>query len=505
MEWLVLLAALLIVGAPVAGGVLARRGPAAAAGRVATASGVVALVTAGLLLALVAVHGRAVAQLPLGHDPAIGVTLLADGISATVALLVSFIGWVVLRFSRRHLAGEPREPFYYSWLCFTLAAVLALVLAGNLLVLLLAWIATSTALHQLLLHYRERPAAWFAARKKFVISRLGDLSLIGALILIWRECGTWDLTALFAHAASGADLSTACVLLALGAAMKSAQVPFHSWLPDTLETPTPVSALMHAGIINAGGYLIIRLSPLFVHATAALTLLAIVGAVTAAFGAIVMLTQPTVKRSLAYSTIGQMGFMLLECGLGAFGLALVHLCAHAVYKAHAFLSAGSTVGTLARRAVPLRPRPALAAGAVALALTTAAILLGGPLHRGELLLFAIAGLSVAYGLARYWSVLAHPGAVARGVGLTSLLLALLVVLHAAVAPHFPTAPTLPSSVLIFVALVFLGLLILQAGLGQAVRFPALRSFYVHVLNGFYLGTFANRLLRRLWPKAVPAA
>src|SRR5690606_5255778 len=134
-------------------------------------------------------------------------------------------------------------------------------------------------------------------------------------------------------------------LIICGALLKSAQFPFHTWLPDTMGTPTPVSTLMHAGIINAGGYLVIRLSPLLVENTTAMLFLATIGAVTLASASLVMLTQTSVKRMLAYSTIAQMGFMLLQCGLGAYALAVLHLIAHSLYKAHAFLSSGSTVAT----------------------------------------------------------------------------------------------------------------------------------------------------------------
>ena len=138
-------------------------------------------------------------------------------------------------------------------------------------------------------------------------------------------------------------MNVAGFLLVAGAITKSAQFPFHTWLPQTMETPTPVSALMHAGIVNAGGYLIIRTSPLVSLTPWALTMLAIIGGVTACFAAVVMLTQTSVKKSLAYSTIAQMGFMMLQCGLGAFSAAMLHILAHSLYKAHAFLSSGSVI------------------------------------------------------------------------------------------------------------------------------------------------------------------
>jgi len=179
--------------------------------------------------------------------------------------------------------------------------------------------------------------------------------------------------------ASGANSS--CVaplafLLVIAASLESAQFPFHSWLPDTMETPTPVSALMHAGIINAGGFLVVRLSPILINAPAALNTLAIVGAFTALFASVVMLTQTSVKRSLAYSTIAQMGFMMLQCGLGAFALATLHLVAHSLYKAHAFLSSGSVVA-LKKAAWTPAERPAAHPGILVLTLATAVALTFG--------------------------------------------------------------------------------------------------------------------------------
>ncbi len=135
----------------------------------------------------------------------------------------------------------------------------------------------------------------------------------------------------------------ACMLLVFGAITKSAQFPFHTWLPLTLETPTPVSALMHAGIVNGGGYLMIRMSPLVGEVPWAMTTLAIFGAVTACYASVVMLTQTSVKNFLAYSTIAQMGFMILQCGLGAYPAAMLHIIAHSLYKAYAFLNSGSVI------------------------------------------------------------------------------------------------------------------------------------------------------------------
>lgn len=441
----------------------------------------------------------------------VAVTLKFDVVSAVMALLVSFLGLIVIRFSRHYLAGDPKQARFFSWLSLTLGAVLTLVLSGNLLLLALAWVATSLFLHRLLLHYPERSGAVFSARKKFVVSRLGDLCMAGALGLVYQNFGTWEFDSLFAAAAAGntAGLPETGFLLAACAALKSAQFPFHSWLPDTMETPTPVSAFMHAGIINAGGFLIVRLSPLFIHAHAAMQALAILGTLTAAFGAIVMLAQPSVKRALAYSTIAQMGFMLLQCGFGAFGLALLHIVAHSLYKAHAFLNAGSTIGSVPRAAIPLKT-PALTLGLLASGLlvaagSTALAILEPGAHQAGVFSVVLA-LALGYGLARAWSAGADRKtaimtlAAACGIALAAFTL------HAAAGLLHHTLPvaSAPSWLAWVAGSTFTALFLFQTILWRAGRHPLGRAMYVHALNGFYIGTWANRMLARLWPRETTA-
>lgn len=493
-------------GLPLAAGLLARRCAPLAAGRLAAGAALGATALAVLAVAALALQGPHTARwAPWGVDAALAVALRLDAVSATMLLLITFLGVVVLRYSRTYLAGDPTQARFLSWLSLTLGAVLVLVLAGHLLLLAAAWVATSLCLHRLLLHYPERPGAVLAARKKFVLSRVGDACLVLAALLLYRQFGTFDLARLFAALASGAGsgLAPAAGLLALCAMLKSAQFPFHSWLPDTMETPTPVSALMHAGIVNAGGFLVVRLAPLFAAAPLASYSLVVVGAVTAAFGALVMLAQPSVKRALAWSTIAQMGFMLLQCGLGAYGLALLHICAHSLYKAHAFLTAGSTIGAAPRAALPLQTR-ALAVGLLAGGLLVAISALaarGVSPHSG--LFGVVLGLAVAYVIARAWSAGGGVRVFARGVAVALLVTALSVALHVAAASWFRDLPSVqpPGSLLVGVGAVFAGLFLIQATLWRAGRHAWSRRLYVHVLNGFYLGALFHRLLASLWPQS----
>lgn len=298
------------------------------------------------LLAIAVVQGQT-----LYANPAAPHWIGVDSLSGVLLVVVTTIGSVVTRYSVRYLEDDPEQSRFMRMLAATLTSVILMLTSRNLIVFFMAWVGTSYFLHQLLTHFSDRKPAIEAARQKFWISRLGDALLLVAFALFYQAFGTFHFEEIASKAADSAFMAgldtqwmyTACVFLVVGAMSKSAQFPFHFWLPKTMETPTPVSALMHAGIINAGGYLVIRMSPVLTQFPHSLDFLAIMGGFTAVFGALIMLTQTDVKRNLAYSTISQMGFMMLQCGLGAFAVATLHIVGHAFYKAYAFLSAGSVV------------------------------------------------------------------------------------------------------------------------------------------------------------------
>ena len=493
---------------PLSAGLIARVSPPTTAGKISAYTAALAALLSTIAAIVLIQNGPITARwVPAGNE-AFALSLRLDTISAVMVLLVSFLGTVVLRFSRHYLSGDLAQARFFSWMSLTLASVLTLVLSGHMLLILAAWISSSLCLHRLLLHYPGRAGAIFSARKKFVVSRLGDLCLLTASILLYKAYGTWELDRLFAAIATGqtAALPIVGFLLATCAALKSAQFPFHSWLPDTMETPTPVSAFMHAGIINAGGFLVVRLSPIFAHTPGALNLLAVLGALTAAFGAVVMLAQPSVKRALAYSTIAQMGFMMLQCGLGAFGLALLHIVAHSLYKAHAFLTAGSTIGLVPRAAIPLKTS-ALTLGLLGGALLVTGLATGlqaalpsAPVHLGVFGLVLI--FALAYGLARAWSSGGGLPTALRGIGVAAVIACAGLTLHAGATTVFKHLPavTPPPALLAVVGAIFTALFIFQALLWRAGHYGLGRRLYVHALNGFYLGTYANRFLGLLWPK-----
>jgi NAD(P)H-quinone oxidoreductase subunit 5 len=450
----------------------------------------------------------------------LGFGIYYDGVTALMLTLVSFVGVIVSRFSIRYLDGEAMQGRYFRWLGFTVGAVSLMVIAGNLLLFFVAWVMTSFGLHQLLLHYRHRQAAHRAAWTKFAISRLGDAFLIAALALTFNTFGTLDLSALFqaanelgvASQQTGSHVAIAW-LLVLGAVTKSAQFPFHTWLPDTMETPTPVSALMHAGIVNAGGYLIVRMSPLVALAPGALTALAAIGAFTACFAGVVMMTQPSVKRALAYSTIAQMGFMMLQCGLGAFSAAMLHIIAHSLYKAHAFLGSGSVVSRSLATAGAKSPTPGpgksvvcfmAAAAATGLAYLTVSEYSGLQVASkpgGLVLSFIFCLALTTWG----WRIFAlgNLKAVCGGfVALTSLCLtylgSYLVVQHfvektATVAQLAPGVQLVPLGI----AAAFIALFAIQVAILWRLRPSWLEPVRVHAVNGFYVDAIYHRIFAAL--------
>jgi NAD(P)H-quinone oxidoreductase subunit 5 len=448
-----------------------------------------------------------------------------DSLAAVMMAMITFLGLIVLRYSVCYLEGEAHQGRFLKWMAFTLGAVLWLVISRNLVMLTAAWMLTSFGLHQLLTHYENRLRAIWAARKKFLISRLGDAFLLVALGLTFWRFGSTEYSVVFAAAdtlrtmpdGGGWMISLIGTLFVLGAMTKSAQVPFHSWLPDTMETPTPVSALMHAGIINAGGFLVIRLSPLVTLSPLALDVLALIGAATALVGGVVMLTQPSVKRGLAYSTIAQMGFMMLQCGLGAFSAALLHIVAHSCYKAHAFLSAGSVLESADRTAGIVLDRPKAtwlpAALIAALAIAGGWVwLLGihleakpGAAVLSIILVAALTHLIWSATATQSWPVLGRALLAATGAAAVYYLgyLGMDAVLSSSVS--YKSLPvSWPGTVTMsLMAIAVLGVFLLQTYATSVWRWSLLRSLYVHAFHGFYLDIPAQRLTARFWQQSVP--
>jgi NAD(P)H-quinone oxidoreductase subunit 5 len=449
------------------------------------------------------------------HGP--GITI--DRLSAALTLLVAGVGSVTFHFSRRYLDGDPDRPRFLSYLAFTVGSAYVLMLATNLALLFVAWSLTSLGLHKLLTYYPGRTEALRPARKKFLISRLGDVALVAAIALIWREYATLDLHKFLAALPSVSTGGTTAIglLVVIAALTKSAQFPFHSWLPETMESPTPVSAIMHAGIINAGGALVLRFAPLIVRVPEALLLLAVIGTLTAGLGLFAMWAQVTIKQTLAWSTVSQMGFMMVQCGVGAFPAALLHIVGHGCYKAWSFLRSG-TLPAQARPSPPITPRRRLAllcAGTLfalpALALASA-VTGYFPLHSpGELALSAVVALTVG----QVWVALLggraeSPASLATQTALGVVATAVIPIAAFAayrgagvfLAPVIGTLPA-PAGPLAWAAAIvpvvaFVGLTVVHAMLPVLGRSATGRSLYVHALHGFYFGAVADRVVDGLW-------
>ena len=475
--------------------------------RIAEGSTLAAL---GLALAgLVQLLWTGPAVLSIGHGAAL-LALRLDPVSVSMALLVSFVGWIVVRYSRTYLDGEAREGRFHGLMLTTLAAVLVLVQAGSLTVVVASFLAIGFVLRQLLLFYPERAEARRAAAKFSLVWGAGDVALIIASLLIGGSFGTGNLAAIGAAAAAN-GLSPAAEIgvafLVLAAALKTAAFPLHGWLTEVMEAPTPVSALLHAGIINSGGVLLIALAPLVQASTGTMAALVMIGGLTALFGAAVMLTQSAVKTALAWSTVAQMGFMLLQCGLGLWTLALLHIVAHSLYKAHAFLSSGGAVKAVAavKRPGPVAvPGIAAVAKAFVLALALFAIVaslfaLATPkspqsLALGAILIFGVAYL-VAQGLAD-----AAPRALTLRTGLAATAAAIAYfsfqliaqALWGAGLPKPPEAGPLEWALIVLALLSFGIVAVAQALFPLWAHHPATAGLRVHLANGLYLNALLDR-------------
>jgi len=283
--------------------------------------------------------------------------LLNDPLSAIMGVLIAGISLIVHLYSVRYMAEEPGYARFFVLLDLMTAALLVMVAAGDLITLMIAWHVIGVLLYFLLGHDTRRQSPFRYAFWTFITYRIGDIALIVAAVILYHAYGTWSLNEMFTRIQGNPDvpgflgmtaLEAAAVFLSLAAFARSAQFFLHNWLPYTMDGPTPVSALMHAGIVNAGGFLINRFAPVFVNAPDVLHGLFIVGLVTAVTGSVLMLTQNDIKKSLGYSTMGQMGFMIMECGVGAFSLAIYHLIAHGLFKGTLFLGAGGVISAARR-------------------------------------------------------------------------------------------------------------------------------------------------------------
>ena len=286
------------------------------------------------------------------HEFKVPMQILVDPISLTMMLIITGVGGLIVWYSIGYMKGEDEERRYFAYMAFFVFSMLMLVMGGNLLLLLVGWGLVGLASYLLIGFYHDRPEAVAAAKKAFIMNAIGDAAMALALFLIIFKTGSLDFSTTFYAASSGQLSSSTVNLVALGllggAVAKSAQLPLHTWLPDAMEGPTPVSALIHAAtMVTAGVYLIVRTHSIFEAAPNVQHLSAIIGGVTIIVAGVIALVQWDIKRVIAYSTMSQIGYMFLAAGIGAYGYAMFHLMTHAFFKALLFLSAGVIIHHLA--------------------------------------------------------------------------------------------------------------------------------------------------------------
>ncbi|MFD3745517.1 NADH-quinone oxidoreductase subunit L [Nocardia sp. NPDC058633] len=294
-----------------------------------------------------AVHRELFDWVPVG-DLQVGFSLQLDQLSICFALLITGVGSLIHLYSLGYMSHDPGKRRFFGYLNLFLAAMLVLVLADNFLVLYLGWEGVGLASYLLIGFWYEKPSAATAAKKAFVVNRVGDMGLAIAMMVMFASFGSFDFRTVFAASpgASEGTLTAIGLLLLLAACGKSAQVPLQSWLGDAMEGPTPVSALIHAAtMVTAGVYLIARSNPIYDLAPNARTAVLAVGAITLLFGAIIGCAKDDIKKALAASTMSQIGYMILAVGLGPAGyaFAIMHLLTHGFFKAGLFLGAGSVM------------------------------------------------------------------------------------------------------------------------------------------------------------------
>ena len=331
--------------------------------------------------------------------------LYIDQLTVLLLILVTGVSSIVHVYSSRYMIGDPRYNRFFALIALFTFSMIMLVMSNNLLLLFIFWEVMGICSYLLISHWAERKSACQAATKAFLVNAVADVGLGFGVILTFATFGTLDIQQILAQAESmsgqtinllgwaGLDwpvhtITLITLFLFMGALGKSAQIPFHVWLPFAMEAPTPVSALIHAAtMVNAGPFLLVRLSPLVVLSPVTMTVIMIIGATTALFAAVVSLTQSDIKKILAYSTISQIGFMIMMCGIGAFVAAIFHLMAHGFLKAFLFLSTGNALQSVQAHGHPQsdvdhgptsRPAWSLYIGALILACIPPFVIFSGP-------------------------------------------------------------------------------------------------------------------------------
>lgn len=432
-------------------------------------------------------------------------------LNTTILLLISFIALVVLRYAKNNLDGDPDDARFLKWFITTVLAVIITVTTNHLFVFWLSWTAISLSLHQLLMFYPERPRARLAAHKKFILARTSEVFLGLAFLTLYAQHGTPVIDEILAQISTEATLTQAhqfaAVMMAAVALIKCAQLPLHGWLIQVVEAPTPVSALLHAGIINLGGFLLLLFAPLFSQIAAAKWLVLVVAGLSTIVAALIMTTRISIKVRLAWSTTAQMGLMLIECALGLYELALLHLLAHSFYKAYAFLSSGNAVNDFLRQAYVKVAMPSFKNWSLAF-ISSAAIVVAGvyladitlPISPWVLVIIALATL-FAFRFQRASKVSVF-GTLFTGTGILVFYL-----LMKKVMPMLLPEMIIQYSWLadVWVSALFIVLMFAYLFLQYRSDSSLSRQFFIALNAGFYLDEWATRATLKIWPINLPSA
>jgi NAD(P)H-quinone oxidoreductase subunit 5 len=444
--------------------------------------------------------------------PVDGVWFSHAPLASIMLLLITLLGMVLGRFSERYLAGDPGQRRFMIWLQVILASVAMIAITNHLLVFLVSWIAISVSLHQLLMFFPDRPRAALAAHKKFIFARIAELCLALAFLLLYVQYDTPFIDRILVQVSGATEVPAgaqiAAVLMAVAALLKCAQMPFHGWLIQVVESPTPVSALLHAGVVNLGGFLMILMAPLISEVSAAQWLLLAVAGPTAVFASLVMMTRISIKVRLAWSTCSQMGWMLVECALGLYELALLHLVAHSAYKAHTFLNAGNTVElSMKKRLVAVNepgPKQWLAAAALAGLFMLPTVFVSNEAGTAHMFSWIVPGIALTILLSEFLSAGGGVLTVARGLVIGAAFWAL----YWLQKTFFGLLLAPPESQASLLEVVFVAALIaiLVRGYYQ-IRYhrfsPAGARLYRFLFAAGYLDEWSTRLTLKIWPAKLP--
>ncbi len=447
-------------------------------------------------------------------------SIAVNGLTLILATLVSFVIVMIAQYSIGYLDGDPQQARFFRLLAFTGGFFLVAVVSGNMGLFTLGIILMGFSLNKLLKFYDDRPKAIMAAHKKSLFTRTADLCLVLASVFIGQQIGSLQFAAIrhFVEQSGSIPLSLqiSAWLIVFAVILKSAHFPFQGWLIQVMEAPTPVSALMHAGVVYSGAIIALRTSPLLIRVPHALVFLGFIGLVSVIIASLVMTTQTSIKSMLAWSTTAQLGFMSLELGLGLFPLALLHLTGHSLYKAHAFLSSGSVTDQL--RQVPPGGKKNPGMGSWLSATALGVLIAGGgtwifgeslfdnPTWFALVLIMAIAISQIMIKGFQFDALMDRITAlvVAASMGFIYLIL------HALFVFGFTSdltrlMPVVSIPYLVLVGLTALGFLLLSwlQGPGRSLLPRKLQIvLFTHLYNGLYTDYWVEQLSHRFWSERV---